>query len=303
MSPRQIAFPFSILLLAAQSLLVGQSCLAKDAPLLSLSMEHFRDTAIVNDEPIAGVTTVSTEKGYVEHHGLLGTVWDDEYLAGTIDRKTGSRSFELIATITYRGARRIYGGAKFQGAQGAVVVTTNLLKTSAVNCPTGECTYTDRVSFPVAESLLRTLAAGAAAGKPEVWHYTLVAKPGGDYFGELSSAEIAGFLAKIDEYTGAAPPPVQRSAAAKLELGIGGLHVDAGLQNPARSGVLVTAVSPGSVAEKAGIIVGDIVREIDGHRIETPPDLQAAIAAAAPNAALVIKLYRGTTALTLSGQL
>jgi S1-C subfamily serine protease len=178
-----------------------------------------------------------------------------------------------------------------------------LLNTSSINCPTGECTYTDRVSFPVDESLLRTVAARVATGKPELWRYTLTARPSGDYSGELSSAEVAGFLAKIDEYTGALPPVAQRSATAKPQLGIGGLHVEAGAQLPARSGVLVTAVSPDSIADKAGIIVGDIVREIDGHSIKTLSDMQAAIAAAAPSAAVAFKVYRGTTEMTLSGQL
>lgn len=297
MSQTRIAFICCMVLLLA-----GQSCPAKDTPLLALSPEHFRDTATVKDDQIAGVTTVSTEMGYVEHRGLLGTVWNDEYLSGTIDRKSGSRSFELIATITYRGARRMYGAAKFQGADGPVVTKTMLLKTTSLNCPTGECTYTDRVSFPVEESLLRTLAARAAAGTPKLWRYTLAARPSGDYSGELSSAEVAGFLARIDEYTGAPPPASQRSATAKPQLGIGGLHVDAAAQTPARSGVLVTAVSPDSIADKAGIIVGDIVREIDGHSIKTLPEMQAAIAAAAPNAALAIKVYRGTTEITLIGQ-
>jgi membrane-associated protease RseP (regulator of RpoE activity) len=283
--------------------LAVQSCLAKDAPLLSLSMEHFRDSATVMDDPIAGVTKVDTEKGFVEHHGLLGAVWNDEYLSATIDRKTDHRSFEVIATITYRGARRTYGSAQFQGAKGPVVVPVLLLKTNSVNCPTGECTYTDHISFSVEESMLRASAARPAVNKPEVWRYTVVAKSGGNFSGELSNAEIAGFLAKVDEYTGAAPPVVRPTAAAKPELGIGGLHVEASVRLPARGGVLVTAVSPGSVADKAGIIVGDIVREIDGHPVKAPPDMQAAIAAAAADAAITIKVYRGMTEVTLAGQL
>jgi hypothetical protein len=283
--------------------LAAQSCLAKDAPLLSLTMEHFRDTATVKDDPIAGVTKVDTEKGFVEHHGLLGAVWSDEYLSGTIDRKSGHRSFDVVASITYRGTRHDYGSAKFQGTKGPVAVPAVLLKTNSVNCPTGECTYTDRISFSVEEGLLRALAARPAADKPEVWHYTVAAKPGSDYSGEFSRAEIAGFLAKIDEYTGAAPSVVRPAATTKPELGVGGLRVEAGAQLPARSGVLVTAVSPGSVADKAGIIVGDIVDDIDGHPIKTPPDMQAAIAAAAANTVISIKLYRGTTQMTLSGQL
>jgi len=265
-------------------------------------MEHFRDTATVRDDAIAGLTTVSTEKGYVEHHGPLAAVWNDEYLSGTIDRKTGKRAFEMIVTVTYRGARRTYGSAKFQGTEGSSAAAATLLSTNSVNCPTGECTYTDRISFPVEECLLRTLAARAAAGKPEVWHYSLAARPAGDYSGQLSSAEIAGFLAKIDEYTGA-PPPLQSSATAKPELGLGGLHVEAAVQFPERSGVLVTAVIHDSFADKAGIIVGDIVRDIDGHPVNTLSDMQAAIVAAPPHAAVAIEVYRGLSRMTLSGQL
>jgi hypothetical protein len=296
MSSRNIAVALALLLGLAV-----QSCRAGDAPLLSLTMEHFRDTATVTDDPIAGVTTVATEKGYVERHGLLGTVWNDEYLAATIDRKAGRRTFEVIVSITYRGARRAYGDARFQEAGGPVAVPAVLLKTSAVNCPTGECTYTDHVSFPVEEAVLRAWAARYTAGKPEVWHYRLAAKSGGDYTGGVSSAEIAGFLAKVDEFTGAVPLPVIRPAAgARPELGIGGLHVDAAEQLPARGGVLVTAVSPGYLAQKAGIIVGDIVCEIDGHPIKNPPDLQTALAAAPAEAAITIKVYRGIVLMTLT---
>jgi hypothetical protein len=279
-----------------------ESCLAKEAPLLSLSMEHFRDTATVSDDPIAGVTTVTTEKGYVEHHGPLGAVWNDEYLSGTIDRKTGQRSFEVIVEITYRGTRRAYGDARFEGANGPVVVPAMLLETTSVNCPTGECTYTDRVRFGIAEAVLRALALRPAESPP-VWHYTLAARSGSRYSGVISAAEIAGFLAKFDEYTGAAPPAVVHAAAvAKPELGIGGLHVEATQDLPARSGVLVTAVGRGSVADKAGIIVGDIVREIDGRTIKTPPDMEAAMAGTAPHAVVAIKVYRGTEEMTLRAQ-
>jgi S1-C subfamily serine protease len=144
------------------------------------------------------------------------------------------------------------------------------------------------------------LAARSAENTPQVWHYTLAAKSRGDYAGVLSAAEIAGFLAKVDEYTGSAPPAVlHRAAGAKPELGIGVLHVEASERQPARSGELVTAVSRGSAADKAGIIVGDIVHEIDGRLINSAADMQAAIAAAAANADIAIKVYRGTTEMTL----
>jgi len=295
MSLRNIVSVWLLVLLCT-----AESSFAKASPLTSLTVEHFRDTASVKDDPIAGITTVSTENGFVEHHGPLRAVWNDEYLFGTIDRKTARKSFEVISTITYRGSRRSYGNAKFQDTTGPATAPTTHVKTTSVNCPTGECTYTDRVSFPVDESLLRHLAAQHVNDKPELWHYTLIAKPSGDYSGDLSTAEIAGFLAKLDEYTGAAPPP---AATAKPELGLGGLRVEGTEQQPSRSGVLVTAVVRDSVAEKAGVIVGDIVYEFGGRTVKGPSDLQSAMAASAANTSITIRVYRGTTEMTLNGQL
>ena len=275
----------------------AQVCSAKAPALMTLTAERFRDSAIVHDDPIAGVTTISTEKGYVEQHGLLQTVWNDEYLLGIVDRKGQRTTFQVIATITYRGSRRSYGKARFRGIDGTATVPTVLMKTTSVNCPTGECTFTDQLEFPVEEGLLRQLAAHAA-DKPELWRFTLM-DPRGDYTGELSTAEISGFLARVGEYTGAAPPP-PRVAAAKPELGLGGLKVEASAQNPSRAGVLVTAVVPGSIADGAGIIVGDIVSELAGHAIKGPADLESAWAASAANQ-MTFKIYRGTAEMTLHG--
>ena len=67
--------------------------------------------------------------------------------------------------------------------------------------------------------------------------------------------------------------------------------------------MLVTAVVPGSVADKAGIIVGDIVSELSGHAIKGPADLQSAMTTIPAASGITFKLYRGTAEMTLNGQL
>jgi len=272
---------------------------AEDAALMTLAPAHFRETALVKDDPVAGLTTVSTEEGYVHHHGPLRAVWNDEYLYAIVDRGAQRKTFKVIVTVTYRGSRRRYENVRFRDKNAMVTVPTVQIKTTSVNCPTGECTYTDQLEFPLEEDLLRQLA--VAADPPQLWHFTLLQR-GGDYTGELSTAEIAGFLAKVDEYTGAAPRPPPPSAG-KRELGIGGLRAEASPQHPSRSGVLVTAVVPGSLAEGAGIIVGDIVVEFAGHAIKVPGDLESALASSPANAELIFKIYRGTEQMTLKGHL
>jgi hypothetical protein len=291
---------------------------AKDPALSSLTMEHFRDTATVTENPSDGTTIISTENGYVEHTGPMRMVWHDEFLRAVIDRKTGGRSLQVYAWVIYSGSLRNYESANYRTASGPRRVPVNQLARQVVNCPVGDCTYTERVAFPIDEELMRQLAAARVPGNPDKWPYKLIAKSGPEYAGEISSAEIAGLLAKVDEYanrppvaSGSAPAvnasvPVANAraenASLSRELGIGGMSVDATEEHPKRAGVLVIGVDRGSVAHKAGIIVGDILYEFDGHPLRTPADLQAALAGRAATSTIAIKLYRGTSDTTVTAR-
>ncbi|MGO9514519.1 MAG: PDZ domain-containing protein [Steroidobacteraceae bacterium] len=287
----------------------------KDPALLSLSMEHFRDTATVKDGPTDAVATITTENGYVEHEGLMQMVWNDEFLSGVIDKKTGQKSFQVDAWIIYSGNWRYYETANYRTTNGPRSVPTTQISKKSENCAVGNCMYTEHIAFPVDEELLRQLATGYAPAKPVIWRFKLLAKSGPEYRGGLSNAEIAGFLAKVDEYTRATPlvkessvakeSTVKESAAnasLRLEFGIGGMPIAATAEQPQRAGILVIAVNSGSVAQKSGIIVGDILYELGGRRINTLADLQAAVAACAAQSAVAIKLYRGTNEMAVTAQ-
>jgi len=277
---------------------------ARDPALLSLTLEHFRDTASVKDDPVDAVTTISTEKGFAEHRGPMRTVWNDEYLTGVIDKKTGQRSFQVHAWIIYRGNWRFYETANYQTITGPKSVPAAQIGKEMDNCAAGDCMYTERLAFPVDEELLRQLAAANAPGKPAIWTYRFVAKSGPDYTGGLSSAEIAGFLAKVDEFTNALPAVKASavSASLKRDLGIGGMPVAATAELPNRGGILVFGVNSGSIAHQSGIIVGDILYEFDGHPIKALAELEAAVAACAANSAVAIKLYRGTEVMAVTAR-
>jgi len=283
--------------LAASILGLGaHPALARDPPLLSLDMEHFRDTASITEDPAAGSVAISTEPGFVEHFGPLRVVWNDEYLRGVIDQNTGQKSFEVDVSLTYSGARRLYQRARYRASSGAAEAATTLVRVETANCAI-ECMYTEHLAFPIAEQTLREIAAGYAPGKPSLWAFKLIAKSGPDYHGELSSAEFAGLLAKVDGYR-PAPPVVRLEAPAthELDFGITGIEVPASPDMPNRAGVLVAGVRRGSIAQKSGIIVGDIIWSFDAHPIRTLADLQSAMSASAP---AVIKIFRGTGELSV----
>jgi hypothetical protein len=275
---------------------------AKDPELLSLGMEHFRDTATVTDNPLDAVATVSTENGYKEHRGPLRTMWHDEFLEGVIDKKTGRKSFLAEVWITYKGSARSYQTVRYQAPNGPQSVPVTLTRLEENYCGVGDCTYTEHLRFPLDEAMLRQLAAQTASGKQSLWPFKLAAKSGPDYNGGFSNAEMAGLLAKVDDYGHNLPPAaaVAETASLQQEFGVGGMPVAATADQPDRAGVLIIAVSGGSVAHKAGIIVGDIVYEFNGRSVRTPAELQAAVAACSANATVAVKLFRGTavTAVT-----
>jgi hypothetical protein len=313
---------------------------AKAPALLSLTMEHFRDTATVKDDAVDAVTTISTENGFVERKGPMRMVWSDEYLRSVIDRKTGQKSFQVYALTVYNGNWRSYETVNYETAAGTKSVPAVRIGKEGANCAVGDCQYTERIAFPVDEQLLRRLAAGYVPGKPTIWAYKLIARVGPDHTGGLSSAEIAGFLARVDETANSVPvlganpaagasptagaslavgaglaagagPAAGASPAAKANaagesvarhLGIGGLPVAATLEQPNRAGILVFGVTSGSVAQKSGIIIGDIIYEFDGHPIRALAELEAAVAASAANSTATIKLHRGTNDLTMTAR-
>jgi hypothetical protein len=285
--------------LAAPFLSLGAQMAAAASPAqLSLSMEHFRDTASIAEDPAAGSAAISTEPGYVEYRGPLRTVWNDEYLRAILDRSGDQKSFEIDVTLTYSGTRRSYRRAAYRTSSGLQEAAASLVKVETANCAV-ECMYTEHLVFPIEEQTLREIAASYGPGKAALWTFKLLAKVGPNYNGEISNAEIAGLLARVDGYH----PPIagqeEVPAPRPLDFGISGLAVSASPEMPNRAGVLVAGVTPGSVAHKTGIIVGDIIWSFGARPIKTPADLQAAMAASGASAPVPIKVFRGTGALSL----
>lgn len=289
----------------AMSLILLAPCasFAKDPALLSLGMEHFRDTASVDADPAAGVTTISTEPGFVERSGLMGMVWHDEFLTAVIDAGTGRTSFRIDVSITYSGARRSYRSASLAGMNGPASVAPTLVRTESANCAVSECMYTDHLAIPVDEALLRRLAAAYVPGRPIALIYTLTPKRGADYRGELSNAEIAGLLAKVDGHS-TAPKAVQEAPPSprRLDFGISGIVVSPSSDRPDRAGVLVAAVSSESVAHRAGIITGDIICQVGDRPTRSLADLETAVAAIPVHSSAAVRIYRGLKEVTLSAR-
>ena len=96
---------------------------------------------------------------------------------------------------------------------------------------------------------------------------------------------------------GPRPGPVFGAAvadAARMELRRGGT---------ATAGAYVGRVRPDSAAARAGLVPGDVIIEMNGRRIETAADVEAALAGVAPGAPLTVTSLRGGERRTVRAQL
>jgi hypothetical protein len=287
----------------AAAILLSSAGHAAAPELLSLSADHFRDTASVTENAAGGSTVITTEPGYEERS--LGALWHDEYLKAVIDHASGRKTFEIDVMVAYEGGLRSYKQATLQAPAGPKAIPTTPIRSETTGCQVGDCTFTELLALPIDEDTLRQMAGTYSPGHAKLFDFRLTPKTGRDYKGSLSNAEVAGFLARVDAYrydasaaarpntpsapAVAVPPPPQR-----LDFGISGIAVTPTADMPNRAGVVVVSVSPGSVAQKAGVIPGDIVFKLDARPIKTPADLEAAVGATAAGTAALIHVFRGT---------
>ena len=196
-----------IVLLA--SALVGCATTSREAQIetaLSLTKEHFRSTAAVKDDSLDTVATITTVNGFQEKRGLLGIVWDDNFLRAFIDKKTGRTTIQLYQIIYYQGSGwNFYQTVNFETPAGPQSKPVTVIKRD-VDC-TGSrysgCTYVEHVGFDVDEDLLRTIAGSYQPGQRDGWKFKFVAKSGREYNDGMLPAEVAGFLEAIDSYRAA----------------------------------------------------------------------------------------------------
>lgn len=92
----------------------------------------------------------------------------------------------------------------------------------------------------------------------------------------------------------------------KLGVGLAPSHVAQRLRRAVglapRVGLLVRSVDEGSAAERAGLLVGDLLTAVDGSELASVDDLFAVLDAAAPNGAIELHVVRGNDELDVRVQ-
>lgn len=116
---------------------------------------------------------------------------------------------------------------------------------------------------------------------------------------KVPAAYVAGFLAKYDAVTANASSGAQKQQepvprANKPVLGVGTIDISPQLAPVMglKPGARVLRVDPGSCAEKAGIVLRDIIVKFGNSDINTTRDLQAAVGSVQPGSKISVSLWR-----------
>ena len=121
-----------------------------------------------------------------------------------------------------------------------------------------------------------------------------------------AAGDAAAMQAKVDAWSRQAPPPPPAALTAPPGLHLGVVCADTpgivamALGQPDLDGAWVVLVLPGSVAESAGLLKGDIVVSFDGAPVHSAADLVANAAKSAPGAVAKLVIQRGPARTTIS---
>ena len=170
---------------------------------LSLDKAHFKQTMIVKDDSLDTVAKFSTVNGFKEKRGLLGIVWDDNFIRAYVDKKTGVTTFQVYNSIYYKGSGwRFYNRVNYETPNGpkSKEVTVIARDVDCTGSRYGGCTYNEHIAFTVDQALLETIASKCRPGLRAAWKYKIIPKAGEDYNDGLLPAEIAALVEIVNEY-------------------------------------------------------------------------------------------------------
>ena len=180
---------------------------------VALTPEHFKATAKIDDDELDVVASINTMGGMVKRQGLLGIVWNDNFLRAVIDKKSGQMTFQVYQYINYEGDWRFYETVNYETPNGPVQkrliqISRDVLSCSGSRYSTG-CSYSEHFAFEVDEALLRTIASGYQPGAAVGWKFKFGAQRAEDWPDAMLPAEVVGFLQAVDEYRAAHNLPVK----------------------------------------------------------------------------------------------
>lgn len=184
-------------IVAALALAALAGCATNPA---TLTPSHFASTALVQNDGLDVVATVSTSPGYKDR--ILGRVFEDNFVRAFVDHASGDTRYQLYQVIWYgeheAGGWQFYHTANYEAPGGPVSVPVSVLDRS-VDCEHYErgCSYDEHVAFDIPSALFQDLASRAESEPGGVWRFKFISQSGVEHIDQIQYAELAGLLERI----------------------------------------------------------------------------------------------------------
>src|SRR4051794_23249521 len=134
--------------------------------------------AAVTVHELEAATAFDTKQVFQIKSGLLGFVWNDNYIRAFVDKKTGYTFYQIVETVNYEGsAWRFYSQVSYQTSQG--MQTFPLTKLEHDTSCTRTCILNETVAFDLSDKLAHAIATlYKPAPLPAAFRYELKADQG-----------------------------------------------------------------------------------------------------------------------------
>ena len=127
----------------------------------SMTLESVNNCTSISGDELTDVVTFSSYYCYQAGQDFLRNVWNDYFIRGYKDKKTGNTSYQVYAKMEGDDWSFPYGASylkpKKNGEQELIRVDTKRIATD-VSCQTYTCSHTEEYTFPLDASYLKALS-------------------------------------------------------------------------------------------------------------------------------------------------
>lgn len=217
-------------------------------------------------------------KGPVEYENPLVGISKMWFLRSWVDKTTGAATTQLYLSISYMGSWNFFVRASDIKTNPLEVVKIS----SNVNSCQAICSYSETIGVTLDPAVLSKF-------QEQGYPIKIYGKSGESFVVTVTSGQIKSQLDALKQLKAS-------SATGKKPLGVRFSDTTASLYaafgKPNENGVFIMEVTPGSVADKAGIKVGDIIYRFGGKAIGNSADLREMVGNVDPGKKVAIEGYR-----------
>lgn len=218
-------------------------------------------------------------RGPAEYENPFGGVSKLWFLRSFVDKATGSASTQLYIEIGYLGSWNFFTTA-------SDIETTSLqvskIAANVDNCR-GICSFSETIGISVDE---KTLAKYRERGYP----VKVYGKSGASFVITVTSGQINSQLDALKQAQASFGATGKKPLGVRFSDATASLYSAFGKKN--ENGVFIMEVTKGSVADRAGIAVGDIIYRFDGRPISNSAELREMVASVPTGKKVAIEGYR-----------